>query len=239
AEKHRQICVVGDDDQSIYSWRGADITNILNFTGIFKDAKVFKLEQNYRSTSNILDAANAVVERNKQRTVKKLWTEREAGDRIQIYATQNDREEANLIYNLIQHEVLVNKRRFKDMVILYRTNAQSRILEDTMRRHAISYELVGGTKFYDRKEIKDVLAYLRLLVNPSDTVSLERIINFPPRAIGETSITRLSAFARNGKIGEYYALEQGLEAGVQPKQAKAMADFKALIQRYRALLVNQ
>ncbi|MEE9464871.1 MAG: UvrD-helicase domain-containing protein [Candidatus Neomarinimicrobiota bacterium] len=232
AEKHRKVCVVGDDDQSIYSWRGADITNILNFSQVFEDARVFKLEQNYRSTAVILDAANAVVENNKNRAPKKLWTAREGGEKLQIIPAQNERAEAEIVLSLIQDEVLENKRRFRDMVILFRTNAQSRALEDGLRRGNITYNLVGGTKFYDRKEIKDVLAYLRLLVNPSDSISLERVINFPPRAIGETSMTRLRAFARDRKLELFAALDQGPEAGIQPKQAQAMQAFKALIERF-------
>ena len=235
AQGHRQICVVGDDDQSIYGWRGADISNILNFTEVFKGAKVFKLEQNYRSTAVILKAAHSVVSRNKRRTEKTLWTARNGGGRIQICAALNERDEAERILSRIQDEVLVGKRRFRDMVILYRTNAQSRALEDTLRRRSIAYTMVGGTKFYDRKEVRDVLAYLRLLVNPSDSVSLERIINFPPRAIGDTSMNRLRAFARNKELEIFKALDHGLDAGVQPKQAQAMVDFKTLIERYRAL----
>ncbi len=234
-EKHRQICVVGDDDQSIYSWRGADITNILNFSRVFQDAKVFKLEQNYRSTTVILAAANAVVERNKNRTPKTLWTARQGGEKLQIFPAANEREEAEIVLHRIQDEVLVGKRRFRDMVILFRTNAQSRALEDMLRRGNITYNLVGGTKFYDRKEIKDVLAYLRLLVNPSDSISLERVINFPPRAIGETSMNRLRVFARERKLDLFEALDHGEEAGIQPKQAQAMQAFKALIERYRDL----
>ncbi|UCH10414.1 MAG: UvrD-helicase domain-containing protein [Fidelibacterota bacterium] len=235
AEKHRQICAVGDDDQSIYTWRGADITNILNFTSVFADAKVFKLEQNYRSTSVILKAAGTVVARNQSRASKTLWTEREGGDLIQVTPAYDERDEAEHIYHLIQHEVLDEKRRFKDMVILYRTNAQSRALEDALRRRTMAYVIVGGTKFYDRKEVKDVLAYLRLLVNPLDAISLERIINFPPRAIGETSMNRLRAFAREKNMALFEALDHGQEAGVQSKQAQAMKDFKALIERYQAL----
>jgi DNA helicase-2/ATP-dependent DNA helicase PcrA len=235
AEKHRQICVVGDDDQSIYTWRGADITNILNFTSVFDDARVFKLEQNYRSTGVILKAAGMVVARNQSRTPKTLWTDREGGDLIQVSPAFDERDEAEHIYNLIQHEVLEEKRRFKDMVILYRTNAQSRALEDALRRRTMAYVIVGGTKFYDRKEVKDVLAYLRLLVNPSDSISLERIINFPPRAIGETSMNRLRAFAREKSMALFEALDHGQDAGVQSKQSQAMRDFKALIERYQAL----
>ncbi|UCD38163.1 MAG: UvrD-helicase domain-containing protein [Fidelibacterota bacterium] len=236
AEKHRQICVVGDDDQSIYTWRGADITNILNFSDVFQDARVFKLEQNYRSTTVILKAAGAVVSRNKSRAPKTLWTDRKGGELIQISPAYDERDEAERIYHLIQHEVLEEKRRFRDMVILYRTNAQSRALEDALRRRTLSYVIVGGTKFYDRKEVKDVLAYLRLLVNPADSVSLERVINFPPRAIGETSMARLRAFAREKSMALFEALDHGLDAGVQPKQSQAMQDFKALIGRYQALM---
>lgn len=235
AAKHRKICVVGDDDQSIYAWRGADITNILNFAEVFKDAKVFKLEQNYRSTAVILKAAGAVVAHNKSRAPKTLWTERDGGELIHVHPSSDERDEAEQIYRRIQHEVLVEKRRFRDMVILYRTNAQSRALEDALRRRTMAYEIVGGTKFYDRKEVKDVLAYLRLLVNPSDSVSLDRIINFPPRAIGETSMNRLRAFAREKNMALFEALDHGLEAGVQPKQSRAMQDFKALIERYQVL----
>ncbi len=238
SEKHRKLCVVGDDDQSIYSWRGADITNILNFSQVFQDAKVFKLEQNYRSTEVILGAAHAVVEHNKNRAPKKLWTARQGGEKLQIIEAQNERAEAEIVLSRIQDEVLDKKRRFKDMVILFRTNAQSRALEDVLRRGNIAYNLVGGTKFYDRKEIKDALAYLRLLVNPSDSISLERVINFPPRAIGETSMTRLRAFAREKKLDLFAALDRGLEAGIQPKQAQAMQSFKALIERYRDLTVG-
>ncbi len=237
-EKHRQICVVGDDDQSIYTWRGADITNILNFTGVFQDAKVFKLEQNYRSTAVILKAAGTMVARNQSRAPKTLWTERKGGELIHVYPAVDERDEAEYIYRRIQHEVLVEKRRFRDMVILYRTNAQSRALEEALRRRTMAYIIVGGTKFYDRKEVKDVLAYLRLLVNPSDSISLERIINFPPRAIGDTSMNRLRAFAREKNLALFEALEHGVKAGVQPKQSQAMKAFKALIERYRALASN-
>ncbi|MCK4577533.1 MAG: UvrD-helicase domain-containing protein, partial [Candidatus Marinimicrobia bacterium] len=239
AQKHRHICVVGDDDQSIYSWRGADITNILNFEKEFPDAEVFKLEQNYRSTAIILDAAHAVVERNQNRADKKLWTERKGGEAIQIYALENEREEAEQIFNLIQEEVLSNKRRFGDIVILYRTNAQSRAIEDILRRRTIAYKIIGGIKFYERKEVKDAMAYLRLLVNPSDPVSLERIINFPPRAIGETSMNRLRTFAHERKIDLFKSLGSGLEAGIQVKQAGAMKDFKAMIKRYQGLALNK
>ncbi|MFC1481063.1 ATP-dependent helicase [Candidatus Neomarinimicrobiota bacterium] len=239
AGDHQAITVVGDDDQSIYSWRGADISNILNFNSTFKNAEVFKLEQNYRSSNVILEAATAIVSRNSRRTPKNLWTERTNGDLISIYEAENERIEAEQIIKQIQHEVLLKKRRFKDMVILYRTNAQSRALEDALRRMSISYTIVGGTKFYDRKEVKDVLAYLRILVNQDDTVSLERVINFPPRSIGETSLTKIKEYAGAAGIGLFAGLDQATEAGIQPKQSQSMAEFKELIERYRQLLAGK
>ena len=230
------ITVVGDDDQSIYGWRGADIRNILDFHKTFKGAEIFKLEQNYRSSEVILKAAYEVVSRNQQRTEKKLWTAKEGGELIRIIVAEDERKEAEIVFQRIQHEVLVKKRRFGDLVVLYRTNAQSRAIEDVLRRRAIAYTIVGGPKFYERKEIKDVMAYLKLLVNPSDSVSLDRIINFPPRAIGDTSMNRLRAFSRDKDISLFSALDNGVEAGVQPKQAQAMQEFKGLIERYRELM---
>ncbi len=233
------ITVVGDDDQSIYSWRGADISNILNFKESFADAEVFKLEQNYRSTNVILEVANAIVAINLRRTPKKLWTDNTGGDLITIFEAENERIEAEQIIKQIQHEVLQKKRRFKDMVILYRTNAQSRALEDALRRMSISYTIVGGTKFYDRKEVKDVLAYLRILVNRDDTVSLERIINFPPRSIGETSLSKIKEYACSAGIGLFAGLAHATEAGIQPKQCQSMAEFQELIERYRQLMLGE
>lgn len=235
AKDHRKITVVGDDDQSIYGWRGADVSNILNFHKVFEGAEIFKLEQNYRSTSVILNAAHEVVSRNQNRTEKTLWTDHKGGEPIRVYVAEDERMEADIVFNRIQHEVLVKKRRFGDLVVLYRTNAQSRAIEDVLRRRAIAYQIVGGTKFYERKEIKDVMAYLKLLVNPADAVSLDRIINFPPRAIGDTSMNRVKAFSREKDITLFAALDHGLEAGVQPKQADAMQAFKALVERYRQL----
>ncbi|MCH8328697.1 MAG: UvrD-helicase domain-containing protein, partial [Candidatus Marinimicrobia bacterium] len=236
AEESLAITVVGDDDQSIYGWRGADIGNILNFHKTFKGAEIFKLEQNYRSSNVILKAAYEVVSRNRMRTEKKLWTAKEGGALIRIIVAEDERKEAEIVFQRIQHEVLVKKRRFGDLVVLYRTNAQSRAIEDVLRRRAIAYTIVGGPKFYERKEIKDVMAYLKLLVNPSDSVSLDRIINFPPRAIGDTSMNRLRAFSRDKDISLFASLDDGVEAGVQPKQAQAMRDFKGLIERYRELM---
>ena len=194
AKKHQNICVVGDDDQSIYKFRGANIQNILNFENTFKDCTVIKLEQNYRSTSVILDAANAVIHNNKGRKDKSLWTENEQGEKIKLHIGYNERDEA--IY--ISKEMEKAHRRgekYADFAVLYRTNAQSRILEEILMRSGIPYKVVGGLRFYDRKEIKDIIAYLRLIHNPNDSLSFERIVNEPKRAIGKTTVEKVAALA--------------------------------------------
>ena len=189
-EKHKEICVVGDDDQSIYGWRGADIQNILDFEKSFLNAKKIKLEQNYRSTTNILNAAHSVVSKNLNRADKKIWTDNNEGESIKIVECVDEQNESfKLLKNLKRIKDNDNSK-FSDFAVLYRTNSQSRILEDQLRRNAIPYVIVGGVKFYDRKEIKDVIAYLRLIVNNSDLISFERIINFPPRGVGKTSVKK-------------------------------------------------
>jgi len=196
ADRHHNICAVGDDDQSIYGWRGADITNILNFEQDYPEAKVIRLEQNYRSTTRILDAAGAVVRHNKRRKGKKLWTENSEGDRILVAEQSDEQGEAEWIRDRILAEHR-EARPYKDMVVLYRTNAQSRALEEAfVRSHTpIPYTVVGGLRFYERKEIKDILAYLRVIDNSRDSESLRRIINVPKRGIGERTIERLGAMA--------------------------------------------
>ncbi|MEJ2636061.1 MAG: UvrD-helicase domain-containing protein [Calditrichia bacterium] len=184
---HHNLCVVGDEDQSIYRWRGADIENILSFERDFPESKVIRLEQNYRSSQTILNAANAVVAFNTQRLGKNLWTEKEVGEPINILETRDEIAEANSVVNIVQTESSQNDHSLNEIVVLYRTNAQSRALEEQLRRNAVPYSLVGGVKFYERKEVKDVLAYLKVIVNPSDSVSLQRILNFPSRGIGATS----------------------------------------------------
>jgi len=206
SNKHRNITVVGDDDQSIYSWRGADLRNILEFEKAFPDAKTVRLEQNYRSTATILDAANAVISRNKARKPKTLWTEGERGDKLEVHYLYNDLEEAREVTRRIR------TRGPKSTVIFYRTNAQSRTLEDELRNAGIPYVIVGGLRFYERKEIKDVLAYLRLLVNPADEVSLARIINLPKRGIGDKAYASLCEFAARLQIGPFEALSRLEEA---------------------------
>jgi len=196
AEKYRNLCVIGDADQSIYSWRGATIQNILDFEKDYPDAKVVTLEQNYRSTQLILDASNQIIKKNERRKPKDLWTSREGGDKIKEFSADNERHEAEIISKEIS-ELLVGSEYpiYNDFVVLYRTNAQSRVLEEVFIRHGIPYKIVGGIKFYARKEVKDIIAYLRVIQNPSDNVSLLRILNTPARTIGPKTIEAISDFA--------------------------------------------
>lgn len=191
ARGHGNICVVGDDDQSIYLFRGADVSNILDFEKDYPQAKVIKLEQNYRSTGNILGAANSIIAHNSRRKAKKLWTAAGEGDKVQVYNAGDEKEESNFVVRTISD----GSRPLKDYAVLFRTRAQSRALEDAFIRKGIPYQLIGGLPFYSRKEIKDMLAYLKVLVNPWDAVSLSRIINEPRRGIGERTIARLMAYA--------------------------------------------
>lgn len=195
AKSHRNICVVGDDDQSIYQFRGADLRNILEFESDYPDAKVIKLEENYRSTNTILEAANAVIKNNLARKPKTMRTRNDKGEKIRVYRAFSDTDEGTFVSK--ETERLVRDgRRYSELAILYRTNAQSRIFEESFMRNSIPYRIIGGLKFYDRKEIKDVMAYLRLINNPFDEVSLRRIINVPKRAIGDTTFQKLVEFAR-------------------------------------------
>lgn len=200
ASVHKNICVVGDDDQSIYGWRGADITNILEFENQYKNCRVIKLEQNYRSTDVILHAANEVIKQNKGRKGKQLWTDTSGGEKIRLYKANDERDEANTIVSYIRNYVKKQKYDYNDFAILYRTHTLSRVIEDVFVREGMPYKIVGGLRFYERKEIKDVLAYLRMTVNESDNISLKRIINTPKRGIGSTTVDRLAAMSEeNGK----------------------------------------
>ena len=190
SEGHRSLCVVGDDDQSIYRWRGADRRNILDFRASFPDATLVKLEQNYRSTQRILRAANAVIARNTDREPKELWTDNEEGDAILVVRTMDERDEARLVLRGVR-ELVAQGRSLSDVVVFYRTHAQSRVIEESLRSANVAYRIVGGMRFYDRAEVKDLLAYLRVMINPADDTSLLRIINTPTRGIGKTTITRL------------------------------------------------
>jgi DNA helicase-2/ATP-dependent DNA helicase PcrA len=205
AEGHRNICVVGDDDQCIYQWRGADIRNILDFENDFKGAKVIKLEQNYRSNGSILKAANSVIGNNPSRRGKRLWTDRGDGDKIQYRSTYDEREEARFIARAISDGV-AQGRDWHDFAVLYRTNAQSRTFEDALSAAQIPYRVLGGVRYYDRKEIKDVLCYMRLVQNPADNLSLERIINEPRRGIGDKTLSKMAAYAASRGIGLFEAL---------------------------------
>jgi len=233
AREHQNLCVVGDDDQSIYRWRGADIRNILEFEKDFPDAKVFRLEQNYRSTKNILIAATSVVEANVGRKGKILWSERETGDKIDLLEVEDEREEAQRVVESIQKEVFRRKLTFRDFAILYRTNAQSRALEEGLRRSGMSYVIVGGVRFYERKEIKDVLAYLKLITNPKDAVSLKRIINFPLRGIGETTLKRMEKWNREKGMDLFEATKRAEEIPNIPSRiTKSIERFSHFIQKY-------
>ncbi len=194
AEKHHNICVVGDDDQCIYQWRGADIRNILEFEKDFKDAKVVKLEQNYRSTANILAAAHSVIEKNKGRKAKKLWTSRDKGSKIAYYRADDERDEARYVAQEIDR-MKTTDRRYSDFAILYRTNAQSRTFEEALSAREIPYRVLGGLRYYDRKEVKDIISYMRLVQNPADDLALARIINEPKRGIGAKTIEKLQTLA--------------------------------------------
>ncbi|MBN2423611.1 MAG: UvrD-helicase domain-containing protein [Calditrichaceae bacterium] len=233
---HHNICVVGDEDQSIYGWRGADINNILNFSRDFPDAKIFKMEENYRSNGKILAAANAVVENNKARIGKKLWTNKPAGDKVSLFCAVDDREETKHIVDIIHDQMFTHKRSFKDMAVLYRTNAQSRIFEDALRKNAINYTIVGGVKFFERKEIKDLLAYLKLIVNPHDSVSLKRIVNFPLRGIGEITVNKIEKFAEIENIILFEAMGRVDEiAAISPAMGARVVEFYKLIKSFIGL----
>ncbi len=227
SSQNRNLCVVGDDDQSIYGWRGADIRNILDFEKDFPDATIIKLEQNYRSTANILDAANQVIAHNEGRKEKALWTELPAGDTIKVFCAGDEREEAAWICDRM-HQLTLAGISYGHMAILYRTNAQSRVLEEMLMRAGIPYRIYGGLRFYDRKEVKDIVAYLRCIVNPSDDVSLRRIINQPKRSIGDSTIAELVKYAQDREMPLYSALIDVPES-LSARPRKCVKDFGELM----------
>lgn len=231
AQRFQNLCVVGDSDQSIYRWRGADIANILSFEKDYPRASVILLEQNYRSTKKILLAANMVIQNNMNRKPKNLWTENAEGNKIIHYRADSEQGEAQFVIGKIQ-EQMRNGRKLSDIAILYRTNAQSRVIEESFLKSNIDYSIVGGIKFYDRKEIKDILAYLRLISNPDDDISLQRIINVPKRAIGSTSIDKIANFATMHDLSMFQALETIEMIGLSPKAEKAAAEFRNLVSNY-------
>ena len=230
ASHWKNIAVVGDADQSIYAWRGADIQNILDFEKDYPNCTSIKLEQNYRSTKIILDAANAVIENNEGRPKKNLWTDKTEGAKIQHFTAQSEHEEAAFIGDTIAKKHDIHDVPYGDMAILYRTNAQSRVLEEALIKRALPYTMVGGTKFYDRKEIKDVLAYLRILYNPFDDLSLLRIINVPKRSIGATTVAKLQDYARANGTSLFMTLTQlHLVDTIKGKTKEKLEEFGILI----------
>jgi len=232
--EHRNVCIVGDTDQSIYAFRGADIRNILEFEKAFPDAVVIPLEQNYRSTKTILDAANAVIVNNTSRVPKELWTDGERGEPVNRFRAEDEYDEAAWVAAEIGRLHHAEGLRYGDVAVFYRTNAQSRALEEALVRSTISYKVVGGTRFYDRREVKDLLAYLRVVANPSDEISARRIVNVPRRGVGDTSADRLAAWARQRgrSFADSFAL--GAEAGVTGRAAAGLASLSMLLDDLRA-----
>ncbi len=236
AREHRNIAVVGDDDQSVYGWRGADIRNILSFERDFPDARVFRLEQNYRSSQTILEAANYVITNNRQRKPKTLWTTNARGEAITTYQAENEHDEAGFVAAEIERLIDLENRFFREFAVFYRTHAQSRVFEEVFLRAGIPYIVVGGVKFYERAEIKDVMAYMRLVVNSGDSVSLQRIINVPRRGIGKTSLDHLDWFARQEGISLWEAVTRAEENPLLTARARReLAEFTKLIEGLRGI----
>jgi len=230
ASLHHNLCCVGDDDQSIYQFRGADIRNILDFERDYPEAKTVRLEQNYRSTGRILAAANAVIQNNQDRKGKKLWTQSPQGEPLLLAQCDTDRREARFIVTTLRHQCMDPQYTLADAAVLYRTNAQSRALEEELQRAGFNYVIVGGIRFYERKEIKDLLAYLRLLVNPADDISLRRIINTPKRGIGDTTVEALQVFARRqnlSMLGALAVLDQW--EGLNSRTGKSLEKFRDIM----------
>ena len=231
-EKHRNLCVVGDEDQSIYSWRGADITNILNFEKDFPEAKVIKLEENYRSTGTIVTAASHLIKNNTQRKDKTLFTRNEPGEKIWVHEDTNEYEEARFVVQNVEALMKSSDTSFsyKDFAVFYRTNAQSRVLEDLLRGHAIPYKVVGGQRFYERMEVKDILAYFRAFLNSADDIAVERIINVPARGIGKTTVEKIEEHGAKNGITFYNAiLEVAEQRQVHSGAARKLRDFRSMM----------
>lgn len=232
AARFKNLCVVGDSDQSIYRWRGADIANILSFEKDYPNANVILLEQNYRSTKKILEAANEVIKNNVNRKPKNLWTDNDDGKEIVYYRAEGEKTEAQFVAGKIKELTEAGKRSRSDIAILYRTNAQSRVMEEVLIKSNIPYNIVGGTKFYDRKEIKDLLAYLRLIANPDDDVSFQRIINVPKRGIGASSVDKISAYANERDLSMFESLGEADFIGLSGRAANSAAAFYELIKNF-------
>lgn len=239
AAVHENICVVGDDAQSIYSFRGATIENILQFQKDYDDVKVVKLEQNYRSSQNILNVANHVISNNKGQIQKNLWTENSVGEKLSLVRTMTDNDEGKFAADTIQEQKLRNHYHNRDFAILYRTNAQSRSYEESLRRMGITYRIYGGISFYQRKEIKDFLAYLRVIVNTKDDEALKRIINYPVRGIGKTTIEKLAIFANEQNISMYDVMGRAGEFGFKGNTLEILQNFVTMIRYFQSLLTDK
>lgn len=236
---HENVCVVGDDAQSIYSFRGATIQNILQFQKDYDDVKVVMLEQNYRSTQSILEAANVVIKNNKGQIPKALWTENSEGEKIRLVRTMTDNDEGKFVADTIQEQKLRNHYKNKEFAILYRTNAQSRAFEESLRRMGIAYTIFGGISFYQRKEIKDYVAYLRIIVNTRDEEALKRIINYPTRGIGKTTIDKAVLFANEQNISMWEVLERAREFGFKAGTLEAIENFVLMIRSFASMLQSK
>lgn len=234
AEEHRNLCVVGDEDQSIYSWRGADIKNILDFEVDFKEARVVKLEENYRSTRNIVEAASQVIANNTQRKNKVLYTSNEEGSKIHIQAEGNEYDEARFVVRKVQDLMRTGRYGYNDMAVFYRTNAQSRVLEEQLRSYGIPYRLIGSVKFYERKEIKDVICYMRMILNPKDDVAFYRVVNNPTRGIGKSTLDEVGTYAFERKLSAFdAAYEVATQRLVHAGACNKLQNFRHLIEKLR------
>ncbi|WP_147803148.1 DNA helicase PcrA [Alkalicoccus halolimnae] len=225
ADRHKNLCVVGDSDQSIYRWRGADIQNILSFEKDYNNATVVMLEQNYRSTKTILNAANAVIGKNSGRKPKNLWTENVDGNKLTLYEADNEHAEARFVIGKMKEMIDSGKYKPSEIAVLYRTNAQSRVMEELLVKSNMSYAIIGGTKFYDRKEIKDLLAYLRLISNPDDDLSFRRIVNVPKRGIGPTTVEKIQSYAVQQDLSLFQAVQEIEEVGLSARFTKTLKEF--------------
>ena len=238
ADGHRNVCVVGDSDQGVYGWRGADLRNILDFEEAFPDVTTVILDQNYRSTQTILDAANAVIDNNVERKPKSLWTDSGAGERIVRYHAEDEGDEATWVAGTARQLHADDAVNFREMAVLYRTNAQSRVIEEAFMRLGVPYKVVGGTRFYDRREIKDAMAYLRAVVNPADEVSVKRVLNVPKRGIGDASVAKLDAFAATEGVAFVDALRRADEAGVTGPAVRGIASFVDLLDEMATIVAD-
>ena len=238
AAVHENICVVGDDAQSIYAFRGANIQNILNLKKHYPDLKIFKLEQNYRSTRNIVNAANSIISRNKDQIEKRVFTENEEGEKILVLEAASEQDEAKQVSSIIREQKQMLNFFNKDFAILYRTNAQSRALEDELRRTGLTYQVFGGLSFYQRKEVKDVVAYMRLAINPQDEQAILRVINYPTRGIGKTTIEKLTVLAGEQSKSLWDIIEDVQNTGLSPRAATAVSNFATMIKSFGVIAKN-